>query len=287
MFEIREEASFNTVYVMDGDGNVVQTFGNNNQIKNVNVKANAAARADELNQQAGYTAEMKKLQDEAFQIRQNFDPILGVADAPFKKNWYELTMKRLIKYAVDNGYDGIAFTSGDMQVARYPGMGNPEGLKGFYDNTLTDFTNKFGKKYGAKINEASIGKQDEGSISFVDGKFNYENTRLREAETIEDVYRITKENKYLQDEFKLYLRDDLNEATYANMSFDELQKELGSDIDSYINEWLINDFGLEIGVDRSNKVPIMLFTPNMKDEILTEGVSIAQVEERDKSTAVV
>ena len=105
-----------------------------------------------------------------------------VADAPFKKNWYELTMKRLIKYAVDNGYDGIAFTSGDMQVARYSGMSNPEGLKGFYDNTLTDFTNKFGKKYGAKINEASIGKQDEGSISFVDGKFNYENTRLREAE---------------------------------------------------------------------------------------------------------
>jgi len=209
-----------------------------------------------------------------------------VADAPFKKNWHELTMKRLIKYAVDNDYDGIALTSGDMQAARYPGQDN---LKVFYDNTLVKFTNKFGKKYGAKIDEASIGKQDEGSVSFdVDATFNYQNTRLREAETIQDVYRITKENKYLQKEFQLYLRDDLNEATYANMSFDELQKELGSDIDSYINEWLINDFGLEIGVDSSNKVPMMLFTPNMKKEILTEGVPIAQVEDQqEKNTALV
>jgi hypothetical protein len=209
-----------------------------------------------------------------------------VADAPFKKNWHELTMKRLIKYAVDNDYDGIALTSGDMQAARYPGQDN---LKVFYDNTLVKFTNKFGKKYGAKIDKASIGKQDEGSVSFdVDATFNYQNTRLREAETIQDVYRITKENKYLQKEFQLYLRDDLNEATYANMSFDELQKELGSDIDSYINEWLINDFGLEIGVDSSNKVPMMLFTPNMKKEILTEGVPIAQVEDQqEKNTALV
>ena len=214
----------------------------------------------------------------------------NIPDAPFKKNWYELTMKRLIKYAIDNDFDAIAFTSGDMQTARYEGMSNPEGLKGFYDNTLTKFTNKFGKKYGAKLEEGSLGKQDEGGISFTEGTYNYQNTRLREAETIEDVYRITKENQYLQDEFQLYLRDDLNEPTYANMSFNELQKELGSDIDSYINEWLINDFGLEIGSKSFNKIPIMIFTPEMKKEILTEGVPIAQVEEKEnkqQTTAVV
>ena len=43
----------------------------------------------------------------------------GVPDAPFKKNWHELAMKRLINYAAENGYDGIAITPGAEQAKRY------------------------------------------------------------------------------------------------------------------------------------------------------------------------
>lgn len=43
----------------------------------------------------------------------------GVPDAPFKKNWYELSMKRLLNYAADNGYDSIAITPGAEQAKRY------------------------------------------------------------------------------------------------------------------------------------------------------------------------
>ena len=43
----------------------------------------------------------------------------GVPDAPFKKNWHELAMKRLINYASENGYDGIAITPGAEQASRY------------------------------------------------------------------------------------------------------------------------------------------------------------------------
>lgn len=42
-----------------------------------------------------------------------------VQDAPFKKNWYELSMKRLLNYAADNGYDSIAITPGKAQIDRY------------------------------------------------------------------------------------------------------------------------------------------------------------------------
>lgn len=42
-----------------------------------------------------------------------------VPDAPFKKNWHELAMKRLINYAAENGYDGIAITPGAEQAKRY------------------------------------------------------------------------------------------------------------------------------------------------------------------------
>ena len=43
----------------------------------------------------------------------------GVPDAPFKKNWHELAMKRLINYAAENGYDSIAITPGMEQAKRY------------------------------------------------------------------------------------------------------------------------------------------------------------------------
>ena len=42
-----------------------------------------------------------------------------VPDAPFKTSWHELAMKRLIRYAVDNGYDAISWTTGDTQFKRY------------------------------------------------------------------------------------------------------------------------------------------------------------------------
>lgn len=43
----------------------------------------------------------------------------GVPDAPFKKNWHELAMKRLLNYAADKGYDGIAITPGAEHFKRY------------------------------------------------------------------------------------------------------------------------------------------------------------------------
>jgi hypothetical protein len=43
----------------------------------------------------------------------------GVPDAPFKKNWHELAMKRLLNYAADKGYDSIAITPGAEQAERY------------------------------------------------------------------------------------------------------------------------------------------------------------------------
>lgn len=43
----------------------------------------------------------------------------GLPDAPFKKNWHELAMKRLINYAAENGYDEIAITPGAEQAKRY------------------------------------------------------------------------------------------------------------------------------------------------------------------------
>jgi hypothetical protein len=43
----------------------------------------------------------------------------SIPDAPFKENWHELAMKRLLNYAAENGYDKIAITPARQQIDRY------------------------------------------------------------------------------------------------------------------------------------------------------------------------
>lgn len=42
-----------------------------------------------------------------------------VPDAPFKKTWHEFALKRMIRYAAENGYDKLAWTTGEQQAERY------------------------------------------------------------------------------------------------------------------------------------------------------------------------
>lgn len=44
---------------------------------------------------------------------------VGVPDAPFKTTWPELALKRMIRYAAENGYEKIAWTTGRVQADRY------------------------------------------------------------------------------------------------------------------------------------------------------------------------
>ena len=80
----------------------------------------------------------------------------GVPDAPFKDTWYQLALKRAIKYAADNGYDRIGLTTGKQQAMRYPDEGNVKGMEKYYDEIYPRFLDKYGKKYGASIGETSI-----------------------------------------------------------------------------------------------------------------------------------
>lgn len=42
-----------------------------------------------------------------------------VPDAPFKKNWHEMALRRMLRYAAENGYDYVSWTGGEKQAARY------------------------------------------------------------------------------------------------------------------------------------------------------------------------
>lgn len=42
-----------------------------------------------------------------------------IPDAPFDKNWHEVAMKRMLRFAAENGYDKVAWTKGEQQAERY------------------------------------------------------------------------------------------------------------------------------------------------------------------------
>ncbi|MBU1003035.1 MAG: PLxRFG domain-containing protein [Proteobacteria bacterium] len=43
----------------------------------------------------------------------------GVPNAPFKKSWYLLAFKRVLRMAAEQGYDSVAWTPGEVQAERY------------------------------------------------------------------------------------------------------------------------------------------------------------------------
>lgn len=159
----------------------------------------------------------------------------AVPNAPFKKTWHELALKRMLRYAAEKGFDKIAWTTGEQQAERYDlservdavfytkhgdgrysvgfgieGQRNPvgvyeaaklpdivgkevaqkiidgagkeishkgtdaatkeltgvdlkvggEGMKGFYDQIIPAFLNKYTKKWGGKVVETNIGQKE-------------------------------------------------------------------------------------------------------------------------------
>ena len=79
-----------------------------------------------------------------------------ILEAPFvdsDNKWVQMSIKYMIKKAIDEGYDGIAWTSGDVQVARYPSAYRSDILK--LDITLLEKGVNDPNKPIYMVNEAS------------------------------------------------------------------------------------------------------------------------------------
>jgi len=282
-----------------------------------------------------------------------------VPDAPFKKNWHELTMKRLIKYAIDNDFDAISFTPGKIQNERYdlskkienvniaPSEKAPnkiyiqayskgnldqvlghhilpeqldeyvgkdladkirsdidkdksfqsldyrgvdlevggEGMIGFYDKILPAYLSKFGKKYDAKLEQKDIygdgKKMMHPSLSYVYQQ-NVEPNIMYQAVGKNDEIFAVYEIKKVDDSYQIIqTKNGKKDMIYESSQLQKTQSVLVDELEGFYVPQLMKT--------KEQKVPFMLFTPEMKKEILQEGVPIAQLEDREQEqqTAVV
>lgn len=71
----------------------------------------------------------------------------GIPDAPFRTTWPALVMKRMIRWAVDHGYDKVAWINGNQQ------NGGQTGGDGsfFYERNLVNVANDLLKRYGTRV----------------------------------------------------------------------------------------------------------------------------------------
>lgn len=118
-------------------------------------------------------------------------------DAPFKKNYTDFVLKRLIRMAAEGGYDSIGWTTSEQQSERWS-EDYAEGYRIEYDQDIPKFLNKYGKKWGAKVGtaftneyaEADYGKPSAESV--LDEFMSDNNERLTGVTTEYDgeVYRV-------------------------------------------------------------------------------------------------
>lgn len=104
--------------------------------------------------------------EEAIRDFYAMDGKLYAPDAPFKDNWHELAMKRMIRYAAENGYDAITLNKGEQinailssgekalrgQKKFYGTPGNPE-----YVETLAEKASHFAQPEKGQIGPPGLG----------------------------------------------------------------------------------------------------------------------------------
>ena len=108
-----------------------------------------------------------------------------VPDAPFKKTWHELVLKRMIREAAEKGYDNLHFPGSPETVAniegwdnftkklvdgkeRYfvGGMGKKQDVTPIVDRYLVDFPrflNKIGKEHKVKVEQHNFNIREKGA----------------------------------------------------------------------------------------------------------------------------
>jgi len=145
-----------------------------------NEKAAKARAADEEASQA------ERLRQTEFHMAKRGGDI---PDAPFKKTWPELVMKRMIAWASANGYDQIAWIKeGEQNAGR-----TRDSVDWFYGRNLPNMTNKLLKPYKAKVRPLRV----DGNTPAPMGRLQEIEDRLKEIGNAQglvvEAYRLTQD----------------------------------------------------------------------------------------------
>ena len=166
-----------------------------------------------------------------------------IPDAPFRANYHEYVLKRLLRMAAEQGYDELAWTTAQIQSERWSDQ-YAEGYRIEYDQDIPKFLAKYGKKWGAKVGHSYIQNTD----------YNPDVVMEREEELL----------------LALAEAEEIAEET------------IDTDIDAFLaNQRAISRIKENLEALKGTKVWSMEITDAMRDSVLTEGQPLYQERAED------
>ena len=132
-----------------------------------------------------------------------------IKDFPFKNNWYELTLKRLIRYAADNGFDAISIPKGSVIQDRY-------GLTRRIDDFNITYFDEMRKEVGLMA-------RDQNGTTQIDEIYTFD--RIKEEFGEDVLNRVLKKGPNINDDVDLI---DLPQQDYPNIKLAK-QIEIGGE----------------------------------------------------------
>lgn len=113
-----------------------------------------------------------------------------VPDLPFKTTWDELAVKRILRLAADEGYDGVSWSNGEQVGIRLGTEAQLRGAREFYDKKITSLFGKWAKKLGSVVGETRL--YDQNSPNF------HPAHEQRLVKIGLDPYKINDRNKFVE-----------------------------------------------------------------------------------------
>jgi len=208
----------------------------------------------------------------------DFPPEDLIKDFPFRNNWYELTLKRLIRYAADNGFDAISIPKGSVIQDRY-------GLTRRIDDFNITYFDEMRKEVGLMA-------RDQNGTTQIDEIYTFD--RIKEEFGDDVLNRVLKKGPKIDDsddyqKIKLAKQIEIGGEGKSQL----YNKTIPAFLKKYGKKWNAKVFDDEIqttdGIvrkveDRYMPVTIIEITPEMKQSVqstsqplfeLFGGVSLA------------
>ena len=135
-------------------------------------------------------------------------------DAPFKDNYHEYVLKRLLRMAAEEGYDSIGWTPADVQSKRWSDE-FAEGYRIEYDQDIPKFLKKYGKQWGATVGSSVLENGTE--VWSMDITDTMKNSVLYEGQAL---YSLSEQEKKSVDETTLGIMERLNNG--EDVSIEEI-----------------------------------------------------------------
>jgi hypothetical protein len=268
-FKTREQGNMKILSVEEMQSDLVQGT------RQFNEDAINQQRANLLSKESTRQSDAKVFEnvseDDVQKMLKDNPPENLIKDFPFRNNWYELTLKRLIRYAADNGFDAISIPKGSVIQDRY---------------SLTRRVDELNITYFDEMRkEVGIMARDQNGVTEIDEIYSFDRIKKDFGDDIFD--KVIKKGPKVDDS-----------ADYQNVILDKkieiggegksalYNKTIPAFLKKYGKKWnaKIYDDSLEALPNPSMPVTVFEITPEMKAGVqsssqplfeLLGGVSLA------------